>query len=150
MEAVWWVLGELWKHGLFANLKKCYFHSAEVHFLSYVVSSQRIYMKEEKIDTVKAYSEPKSVWDIQVFIGFANFYCRFIQGFSQILAPLTSMLKMSLQPVDALLATTVDNSKVIRSSGGSEEKSVKSDFTKPMRRAEKPSFLTSDARQAFT
>ena len=40
----------------------------------------------------------KSVWDIQVFLSFANFYWRFIQGFSKIAAPLTSMLKTALPP----------------------------------------------------
>ena len=43
----------------------------------------------------KQWLEPKSVQDIQVFFGFANFYRRFIQGFSQIAAPLTLMLKNS-------------------------------------------------------
>ena len=60
------------------------------------------------------------------------------------------MLKTSLQPAGALLATAVDDSEVIRSSGGNEGKSAKSDFTKPMRRAEESSFLTPDARRAFT
>ena len=78
VEAVWRVLGELRKHGLFANLKKCRFHQQEVRFLGYVVSSQRIRMEEERIDAVKAWPKLKSVRDIQVFIGFANFYQRFI------------------------------------------------------------------------
>ena len=39
VEAVQWVLGELRKHGLFANLKKCRFHQEEVCFLGYIVSS---------------------------------------------------------------------------------------------------------------
>ena len=81
-----------------------------------------------------------------MFIGFANFYRRFMQSFSKIAAPLISILKMSPQPADALPATTVDDSKVIRSSGGNERKLAKSDFTKPIRRAEKPSFLTPYAR----
>ena len=106
-------------------------------------------MEEEKIDAVKAWPEPNSVRDIQVFIGFANFYRRFIQDFSKITAPLTSMLKTSPQPTGALPATTVDNSEVIRSNGKNEEKSAKSDFTKPVHGAEEPSFLTPDARRAF-
>ena len=150
VEAVRWVLGELRKHGLFANLKKCRFHQEEVRFLGYVVSSQGIRMEEERIDAVKAWPEPKSIRDIQVFIGFANFYLRFIQGFSKIAAPLTSMLKTSPQPAGALPATTVDDSEVIGSSGENEGKSAKSDFTKPVRRAEEPSFFTPDTRQAFT
>ena len=39
VEAVWWVLGEFRKHGLFANLKKCRFHQEEVCFLGYVIFS---------------------------------------------------------------------------------------------------------------
>ena len=39
MEVVQWVLGILRKNGLFANLKKCWFHKNEVRFLGYVISS---------------------------------------------------------------------------------------------------------------
>ena len=39
MEAIRWVLGELRKHVLFANLKKCHFHQEEVRFLGYIISS---------------------------------------------------------------------------------------------------------------
>ena len=35
-------------------------------------------MEEERIDAVKNWPEPKSIRDIQVFLDFANFYCRFI------------------------------------------------------------------------
>ena len=95
VEAVWWVVENLRKHGLFANLKKCQFHQDEVCLLGYVVSAQEVQMKDEKIEAVKFWPEPKSVWDIQVFIGFVNFSWRFIQRFSKIAAPLTSMLKTS-------------------------------------------------------
>ena len=52
-------------------------------------------MEEERIDAVKAWPEPKLVRDIQVFIEFANFYRRFIQGYSKIAASLTLILKTS-------------------------------------------------------
>ena len=51
-------------------------------------------MEEERIDAIKNWLEPKSIHDIQVFLGFANFYSCFFQGFSRIAAQLTSMLKM--------------------------------------------------------
>ena len=98
VEAVRWVLDQLRKHSLFANLKKCRFHQDEVRFLGYVVSSKGISMEAERIEVVKDWPEPKSVRDIQVFLGFANFYRRFIQGFSRIAAPLTSMLKTTNEP----------------------------------------------------
>ena len=93
--AVQWVLEQLRKFSLYANLKKCRFHQDEVWFLGYVVSSKGIRMEDEQIEAVKQWPEPQSVRDIQVFLGFANFYRRFIQGFSRIAAPLTSMLKTS-------------------------------------------------------
>ena len=50
-------------------------------------------MEDERIKAVKQWLELQSIQDIQVFLGFANFYRRFIQRFSRIAAPLTSMLK---------------------------------------------------------
>ena len=55
-------------------------------------------MEAERIEIIKDWPESKSVRDIQVFLGFANFYWRFIQGFSKIAAPLTSMLKTTNKP----------------------------------------------------
>ena len=98
VEAVRWVLDQLRKHFLFANLKKCCFYQDEVRFLGYVVSSKGISMEAERIEVIKDWPEPKSVRDIQVFLGFANFYRRFIQGFNRIAAPLTSMLKTTGSP----------------------------------------------------
>ena len=55
-------------------------------------------MEAEQIEVVKKWPEPKSVQDIQVFLGFANFYRRFIQGFSRIAALLISILKTTNKP----------------------------------------------------
>ena len=96
VNAVWWVFKELRKNGLFANLKKCRFHKDKIRFLGYVVSAQEVKIVKNRIDAVNNWPEPKFICDIQVFLGFANFYCCFIQGFSRIVVPLTSMLKMSL------------------------------------------------------
>ena len=68
------MLEQLRKFSLFANLKKCRFHQEEVQFLDYVVSSKGIHMEDEKIEIVKQWLEPQLVQDIQVFLGFANFY----------------------------------------------------------------------------
>ena len=96
VEAVHWVLDQLRKYSFFANLKKCRFHQDEVCFLAYVVSSKGINMDAEQIEVVKKWPESKSVRDIQVFLGFVNFYCQFIKGFSKIAALLISMLKTTI------------------------------------------------------
>ena len=60
-----------------------------------MVSSKGIRIEDKRIKAVKQSAELQSVRDIQVFLEFANFYQRFIQRFSRIAAPLTSMLKTS-------------------------------------------------------
>ncbi len=101
VEVVHRVLKQLRKHGLFTNLKKCWFYQDEVQFLGFVVSANRIKMEEEKIEAVKTWPEPKSVRDIQVFLGFANFYRRFIKKVSRIANPPTSMLRTTSELSDA-------------------------------------------------
>ncbi len=64
-----------------------------MRFLGYIVFYQGIQMEEERIKAGRDWPKPQSVRDIQVFLGFANFYRRFIQGLSRLAAPLTSMLK---------------------------------------------------------
>ena len=74
VQAVHWVFDQWRKFSLYANLKKCQFYQEEVQFLGYIMSLQGIYMKDEKIKVVEQWSEPKSVRNIQIFLGFANFY----------------------------------------------------------------------------
>ena len=93
MDAVKWVLGRLLQHGLYANLQKCRFNQEEVRFLGYVISPAGIRMEEERISSVRSWPRPQCIRDVQVFIGFANFYRRFIKGFSKIAKPLTAMMK---------------------------------------------------------
>ncbi len=92
VNAVWSVLKQLQKYGHYANLKKYRFHEDEVRFLGFVVSAQGIRIEEKKIKAVRDWPKPQSVRDIQVFLGFANFYRRFIRNFSKIAIPPTSML----------------------------------------------------------
>ena len=56
-----WVLEQLRKLLLYANLKKCQFHQDKVWFLSYVVSSKSICMEDKRIEAVKQWPEPQSV-----------------------------------------------------------------------------------------
>ena len=52
-------------------------------------------MEDKRIKAVKQWPEAQSIQAIQVFLGFANFYRQFIQGFSRIAALITLMLKTS-------------------------------------------------------
>ena len=50
-------------------------------------------MDPEKVSAVKNWEIPKTIQDVQCFLGFANFYRRFIKGYSQICTPLFNLLK---------------------------------------------------------
>ncbi len=93
VEAVRWVLEQLRKHSLYANLKKCRFHEDGVQFLGFIVLAQGIKIEEEGIEVIKDLPELQLVRDIQVFLSFANFYKRFIKNFNRIAAPLISILR---------------------------------------------------------
>ena len=48
---------------------------------------------ERKVESILIGRAPRSVKDIQIFIGFANFYQKFIENFSKICKPITHTLK---------------------------------------------------------
>ena len=64
VQAVHWVLNQLQKFSLYANLKKCQFHQEEVQFLGYIASLRGIHIEDKRIKAVKQWPKPKSVRDI--------------------------------------------------------------------------------------
>ena len=50
-------------------------------------------MDKKKVEAIREWPEPKNLKEVQAFLGFANFYQRFIQGYSQICTLLTKMTK---------------------------------------------------------
>jgi len=87
------VLQKLREYRMAISLEKSVFHVKKVDFLGYVVATDGVTMNEKKVESVKAWRAPASVKDVQIFIGFANFYRRFIKNFSAICAPITNLLK---------------------------------------------------------
>ena len=150
VEAVQWVLDLLRKNSFFANLKKCRFHQDEIRFLGYVVSVQRLQIKDERIEAVRNWPEPKLIRDIQVFLDFANFYRRFIQSFSKIAEPLTLMLKTTRSTKNLSLSVAEDAEVDNIGYGDCEDEIVKRLplTSKNFNRA--TGYLTPNAKQAFT
>ena len=92
------VLDQLRKFHLFAKLEKCSFDQDQVEFLGYMVTPHGVHMDSRKVDTLLSWATPKSVHDIQSFLGFANFYRIFIKGFSLVTAPLVSLTCKDKKP----------------------------------------------------
>ncbi|KAL0152565.1 hypothetical protein M9458_052288 [Cirrhinus mrigala] len=87
------VLQRLIQHQLYAKEEKCEFHQERIAFLGYVISPEGIAMDESKVNAVRNWPRPSTLKELQRFLGFANFYRRFIRGFSSVAAPLTAMVK---------------------------------------------------------
>ncbi len=85
------VLQRLLENRLFVKAEKCMFHSRSVTFLGSVVSAEGISMDPDKVRAVIEWPVPDSRIALQRFLGFANFYRRFIRNFSQVAAPLTAL-----------------------------------------------------------
>lgn len=91
------VLRRLATHNLAAAADKCVFHVHEVEFLGYIIGQDGIAMSKDKVEAIRNWEPPRSVKDVQAFLGFANFYRRFIEGFSRVAKPLTDLTKKSLE-----------------------------------------------------
>ncbi|KAL0147394.1 hypothetical protein M9458_057305, partial [Cirrhinus mrigala] len=89
------VLQRLLAHQLFCRLEKCAFHQHTTTFLGFVISVQGVAMDPQKLEAVCSWPLPTSLKQLQRFLGFANFYRRFIRGFSSTAAPLTALTKPS-------------------------------------------------------
>lgn len=87
------VLQRLRDNGLFAKAEKCGFHRHQVEFLGYIISTNGIAMDPAKTRSIDEWPAPQNTKDVQSFLGFANFYRRFIKGFSGIVAPITRLLR---------------------------------------------------------
>jgi hypothetical protein len=93
------VLLALQKAGLQIDINKCEFNVQETKYLGLIISSKGIKMDPKKVAAIRDWETPKTLKDLQSFLGFANFYRRFIRAFSTIARPLTSLLK-STKPWD--------------------------------------------------
>ncbi|KAK3574553.1 hypothetical protein QTP86_009553 [Hemibagrus guttatus] len=90
---VWEVLTRLQQHHLYVKLEKCEFHRSTVTFLGYVISHQGVEMDVVKVRAVTEWPAPTTVRELQRFLGFPNFYRRFIRNYSSVAGPLTSLLR---------------------------------------------------------
>ncbi len=87
------VLAKLPEAGLYLKLLKCEFEMQQISFVGFIVTPEGVEMEPDRVRTISEWSEPASHRNIQVFLGFANFYRRFISGFSRLAKPMTDMLK---------------------------------------------------------
>lgn len=85
------ILTRLRADGLYANPAKCEFDKSAVEYLGYIVSADGISMNPKKLSTINDWPVPASIKQVQSFVGFANFYRRFIHQYAKIVKPLQDL-----------------------------------------------------------
>ena len=91
------VLEILRQHKLFLRPEKCEFEKTRIEYLGLIISENCVEMDPVKIAGVREWPVPADKGELQAFLGFVNFYCRFIQDFSRIACPLFDLTKADMK-----------------------------------------------------
>jgi len=72
---------------------KCEFHQSETEYLGFIIGQEEVKTDPVKTQAIWDWTTPKKIKEIQCFLGFCNFYRRFIEGFSRTSKPLYAKTK---------------------------------------------------------
>ena len=87
------VLQKLCEADLQADITKCTFHIKKVPYLELIIIIKEIKMNSVKVSTIVKWLTLMNIKDVQSFLSFANFYWRFIYGYSKLASSLTCLIK---------------------------------------------------------
>jgi hypothetical protein len=122
------VLEILLHRKLFAKAVKCKFACKEVEYLGHVILAEGVKADPAKIESMINWPVPKSLKSLRGFLGLTGYYRKFIKGYGQIAAHLTSLLKK-----DSFLWSpeATETFKNLKQTVSSPPVLVLPDFTKP-------------------
>jgi hypothetical protein len=91
------VLQVLREHQLYAKLRKFSFYQKQIHYLGHIISKDGIAVDPKNIKSIREWSAPKNVTEVRSFMGLLGYYSRFIEGFSKISHPITSLQRKGVK-----------------------------------------------------
>ena len=87
------VLSRLQEHGLSLKISKCSFDTPTMEYLGIIIGQGLVCMDPTKLLAIKDWQSPSSVKGVRLFLGFANFYRKFIPNYSNIVAPIVLLTR---------------------------------------------------------
>ena len=81
------------ENNLFVKLEKYVWKVREVKFLEVIIGKDGVRIKKEKVQGVIEWPVPRSVKDVQKFLGLANYYKQFVKNFAKIVKLLHEMTR---------------------------------------------------------
>ena len=87
------VLQILREHDLYLKPKKCEFKKQRIEYLGLIVEPGKLSMDKVKVKGLLDWPTPTTVKEVQSFLGFGNFYRKFIKKFTDLVQPLNNLLK---------------------------------------------------------
>ena len=79
------------------NPRKCKFAAKEVKYLGHVLSKDGIAVDTSKTDAVRTFPRPRNATEVRAFLGLANYYRRFVNGFADVAAPLNRLVSKNVK-----------------------------------------------------
>ena len=90
------VLARLKEAGLQADIRKCEFGVQRTKYLGFIISTDGVEVDPDKVQAIHEWKEPQTVKGIQSFLGFCNFYRRFIASYGTIARPLIQITRSNV------------------------------------------------------
>jgi hypothetical protein len=87
------VLTKMRQYRLLIHPDKSEFHTTKTSYLGFIITRDHVSMDPAKTSEIAKWPQPSTVKQVQSFLGFANFYRKFIRTYSKIAAPLTEITK---------------------------------------------------------
>ena len=95
------VLQLLRDNKLYAKLSKCEFQKPSLKFLGHIVSADGLKVDPGKVQVIQDWPRPQTNKEVRSFLGLANYFRKFVQGYSSLVAPLINLTKKDkLSPED--------------------------------------------------
>jgi hypothetical protein len=125
------MLSFLRENKLYGKLSKCFFFQKEIHYLGHIISGKGIFVDPEKVKAIMEWLVPKNAHEVRSFMGLAGYYRRFVEGFSKIAKPITTLQRKGVKYewIEECDSAFIDLKRLLTSAPILRVLDMKKDFT---------------------